>query len=94
MCTHVSLTHVQLSYETGHIAVLEVKRQQILRELDLVHYDEAATGLQARMCVFGDQINKWVSFRLLTGASVGYRTLRTRTYLRPADEVVVVLIVH
>jgi len=30
------LTHVQLPYETGHVAVLEIEWQQIFGKLDLV----------------------------------------------------------
>ena len=39
------LTHVELPDETGHVAVLEVKRQQILGKLNLVQYDETAATL-------------------------------------------------
>jgi hypothetical protein len=40
------LTHVQLPNETGHVAVLEVKRQHILGELDLVDDDKTASALR------------------------------------------------
>lgn len=45
-CT--SLTHIQLSYEAGHIAVLEIQRQNILGEVDLVRNDEATSILFVR----------------------------------------------
>lgn len=41
------LTHVELPDEAGHVVVLEVQRQEILGELDLVEDDEAAAALRA-----------------------------------------------
>lgn len=48
-----SLTHVQLPYETGHIVVLVVERQQVPGELRLVLDDETATVLRIERILFG-----------------------------------------
>lgn len=42
------LTHVQLPDEAGHVAMLKVKRQQILSKLDLVYNEETAAALECR----------------------------------------------